>query len=183
MHSAVVDYQWPILPATSRVGELVDATNPATRVVHSRIEQTYRSLRIEPVFVEVARPDELEPAVAEMARRRAEVVNLPDVNWIYANRNWESIVRAASKYRLPVVVDTPNEILEGGALFAYTLSYEELQRRNAAFVDRILRGAKPSDLPIEQPTKFDLEINLQAAKALGITIPQSVLLRAEKVIR
>jgi putative ABC transport system substrate-binding protein len=172
-----------ILPGTQKVGDLEDATNPATRMLHNQFEQAYRSLGIQPIFVEVARPDELEGAVEAMTRQRVQAVNVPDAHWIYANRSWLNIVRAASKHRLPVVVDTPQEILEGGALFAYTLNYDELQRRNAAFVDRILRGAKPSDLPVEQPTKFDLEINLQAAKALGITIPQSVLLRAEKVIR
>jgi putative ABC transport system substrate-binding protein len=172
-----------ILPGTQKVGDLEDATNPATRMLHNQFEQAYRSLGIQPIFVEVARPDELEGAVEAMTRQRVQAVNVPDAHWIYANRSWLNIVRAASKHRLPVVVDTPQEILEGGALFAYTLNYDELQRRNAAFVDRILRGAKPSDPPVEQPTKFDLEINLQAAKALGITIPQSVLLRAEKVIR
>jgi len=92
------------------------------------------------------------------------------------------IMRAALRYGLPTIVDA-DELLEDGGLLSYDFNLAELQHRNAAFIDRILRGANPSDLPVEQPTKFDLGINLRTAKALGITVPQSLLLRADKVIQ
>jgi putative ABC transport system substrate-binding protein len=91
-------------------------------------------------------------------------------------------MHAALRYALPTIVDG-NEILEAGGLLSYDYSLAELQHRDAAFIDRLLRGAKPSDLPIEQPTKFDLGINLRTAKALGITVPPSLLLRADRVIQ
>jgi putative ABC transport system substrate-binding protein len=86
------------------------------------------------------------------------------------------------RYALPTLA-TNKETLEAGALVYYATSQAERDQRYAAFVDRILRGAKPADLPIEQPTKFELGINLKTAKALGMTIPQSLLLRADEVIR
>ena len=92
------------------------------------------------------------------------------------------LMNAASKYALPTLA-TDKEMVEAGVLVVFSISYAELYQRDAAFVDRILRGAKPADLPIEQPTKYELTINLKTAKALGITFPQTLLLRADEVIQ
>jgi putative ABC transport system substrate-binding protein len=91
-------------------------------------------------------------------------------------------MRAALSYALPVIVEG-RELLEAGGLLSYEVSERERTRRVAALLDKILRGAKPADLPIEQPTKFELVINFKTAKALGITVPQSLLVRADEVIQ
>jgi putative ABC transport system substrate-binding protein len=92
------------------------------------------------------------------------------------------VVKLASKARLPAIYGFRLYVDEGG-LMSYGPNYEDMLRRSAGYVDKILKGAKPGDLPIEQPTKFELVVNLKTAKALGITIPQSILLRADEVIR
>ncbi len=92
-----------------------------------------------------------------------------------------AIVRLAAKQRLPLIAEL-RQYAEAGGLMSYGTSYDDLFRRSARYVDRILKGAKPADLPVEQPTKFDLVINMKTAKALGLTIPQSLLLRADQVI-
>ncbi len=92
------------------------------------------------------------------------------------------IVEFAAQHRLPAIYEM-REFADGGGLIAYGPSLADQQRRAAAYIDKILRGAKPAELPVEQPTKFELVINLKTAKALGLTIPQSVLIRADEVIR
>jgi putative ABC transport system substrate-binding protein len=92
------------------------------------------------------------------------------------------IVELAAKNRLPVIYDR-GEFVEDGGLMTYSVSATDLHRRAATFVDKILKGAKPADLPVEQPTKFEFIVNLKAAKQIGLTIPPNVLARANKVIR
>jgi putative ABC transport system substrate-binding protein len=135
---------------------------------------------LQPIIIEVAAAGELENAIAELARRRAQALFVQRDGLFYDNR--VPLLSAALRYALPTLV-TYKLMLEAGALVFYTHSDAEHNQRYAAFVDRILRGAKPADLPIEQPTKFELVINLKIAKALGITIPQTLLLRADEVIQ
>jgi putative ABC transport system substrate-binding protein len=92
------------------------------------------------------------------------------------------LLKLASKVPLPIILWV-KEFAEEGGLMSYAANYRDLFRRSAGYVDRILKGAKPGDLPIEQPTKFELVVNLKTAKALGLTIPQSILLRADEVIQ
>ena len=92
------------------------------------------------------------------------------------------MLKLASKARLPAIFGT-RAFADGGGLMSYGVNYGDQYRRSAAYVDKILKGAKPGDLPIEQPTKLELVVNLKTAKALGITIPESILLRADEVIR
>ena len=103
-----------------------------------------------------------------------------DLNTI-TQTNRQFIALLAASHRLPVIYAS-REFVEAGGLIAYGVSYPDLYRRAATFVDKIFKGAKPADLPIEQPTKFELVINLRAAKAIGLTIPEAFLLRADEVI-
>jgi putative tryptophan/tyrosine transport system substrate-binding protein len=168
-----------LLPTATRVGELV---NRAAHLSLSEDEQVYRSLGMQPIFVDVVAPSELENAVAEVARKGGQALIVQSYALFPNNR--DRIMRAALTHALPTVVDTPY-MLEAGGLLSYAMSLDERGRRTAGFIDKILRGAKPGDLPVEQPTKFELGINLKTAKALGLTVPQSLLLRADpgKVIR
>ena len=169
-----------LLPGLQRVGVMENSTNPYCRAVRKEFEQACRSLGIQPIFVEVAAAGELENAVAEMARRRAQALFVNGEHLFYHNR--VPLMSAARRYALPTLAGS-KEMLQDGALIYYANSDAEQDQRVAAFIDRILRGAKPADLPIEQPTKFELGFNLKTAKALGITIPPSLLLRADEVIQ
>jgi putative ABC transport system substrate-binding protein len=171
-----------LLPDLRRVGVLENSTNPYYRAVRNDFEQACRSIGIEPIFVEVAAASELENAIGEMAHRRAQALFVLRDNLLNDNRIL--LMNAVLRYRLPTIVsDIQRGMLEAGALISYAHTHEEEYQRNAAFIDRILRGAKPADLPIEQPTKFELIVNLKAARALGITVPQTLLLRADEVIQ
>jgi putative ABC transport system substrate-binding protein len=169
-----------LLPAVQRVGALENSTNPYYRAAREDFEQACRSLDVQPIIIEVAKVGELENAIAEMARRRAHALFVPADSIFNANR--VPIMIAALRYALPTIV-VGRDMLEAGALVSYAHTDAEQNRRYAGFVDRILRGAKPADLPVEQPTRFELGINLKTAKALGITIPQALLLRADEVIQ
>ena len=163
-----------------RIGVLENATNPHWRAVRKEFEQVCRSLGLQPIIIEVAAAGELENAIAELARRRAQALFVQGDNLFFANR--VPIMSAALRHGLPTI-GTGREMLEAGALVSYAHTDAEQNRRYAGFVDRILHGAKPADLPIEQPTQFELGINLKTAKAFGVTIPQSLLLRADEVIQ
>jgi putative ABC transport system substrate-binding protein len=167
------------LPDLQRVGVLQNSTNPYFLAARKEFEQACRSLGMQPMFIEVAAAADLETAIAEMARRRAQALFVPPDSLFNTNR--VPIITAALKYALPTI-GPGREWLEAGALLSYAPSDAERYQRYAAFVDRILRGAKPADLPIEQPTKFELGFNLKTAKALAIKIPQSLLQRADEVI-
>ena len=126
------------------------------------------------------RAEDLEGAFAAMARWMAEALYV-DLNPRSGNMG-QAIVDLAARQRLPAVYES-KYFVDAGGLIAYGASVPDLYRRAAGYVDRIFKGAKPADLPVEQPTKFELVINLKTAKALGLTIPQSMLLRADEVIQ
>jgi putative ABC transport system substrate-binding protein len=160
------------------VARLDTSTNLGYRAIRGELEQGYRSLGLDPLFVEVSRPDELDNAISEIARRRAQALVVGGANMMYDNR--VAIVRTALQYALPAVGGKVH--LDAGAVMSHQPNYAELRLRVAAFIDRILRGANPADLPIERPTRFEVGLNLRTAKALGVVIPQSMLLRADYVI-
>src|SRR5437762_1834891 len=139
-----------------------------------------RSVDVQPVLLDVRTAEELEPAFATASRQRADGLVVGQDGLFQANR--KLIAELAAKHRLPAIYRSM-ESIEAGGLMAYGPNYPDLYRRAATYVDKILKGAKPGDLPIEQPTKFELIIDLKAAKALGLTIPQSLLLRADEVIQ
>jgi putative ABC transport system substrate-binding protein len=127
----------------------------------------------------VQKPRELEAAFLAMKRAHTDAVIFGENTLFMADRR--HIADLALSHRLPMMV-AAKEYAEAGGLLSYGTDYLDLFRRSASYVDKILKGAKPADLPIEQPTKFDLVINLKTAKALGLTIPQSLLQRADQVI-
>ena len=169
-----------LLPDLQRVGVLETQYNRIARGERKELEQACRSLGLQPIIIGVAAADELEKAIAEMVRRRVQALYVQPEDLFIDNR--VLLMSAALRYKLPTMA-ADKELVDAGALVVFTNSYAEQDQRWAAFVDRILRGAKPADLPIEQPTKFELTINLKTAKALGITVPQTLLLRADEVIQ
>jgi putative ABC transport system substrate-binding protein len=169
-----------LLPTAQRVGVLVDSTNPDTEIMRQERERLFRSFGMQPIIVEVAAASELENAVAEVARRRAQALMVGLGHIFYSNR--AALARAALRHALPTIVAW-RDYVEAGGLLSLNHDSAENDRIFAYFVDKILRGAKPADLPVQQPTKFVLSINLKTAKVLGLTIPQSLLLRADEVIQ
>jgi putative ABC transport system substrate-binding protein len=142
------------------------------------METAARSLKVELQTFAARGPNELEGAFSTMAKGRVDAV-VVTTDPLF-NANVRAIADLASRKRLPSVGITA--FAEAGGTIGYGLNFPAMSRRAAYFVDKILKGAKPADLPVEQPTKFDLVINLKTAKALGLTIPQSLLLRADQVI-
>jgi len=169
-----------LLPTAQRIGVLADPSNRHTKVMREDRERALRSLGMEPIVVEIAADSELENAVAEVARRGARALTILGSYMFYVNR--VLIMRAALRHALPTIVSS-SEYVEAGGLLSLSHDSAENDRIFAYFVDKILRGAKPADLPVQQPSRFWLLINLKTAKALGLTIPQSMLLRANEVIQ
>ncbi len=168
-----------LLPTAQRVAVLIDPTNPYNEIAREERERVYRSLGVQPIFVGAAAASELENAVSEAARRRAQALIVPVDNLFWASR--VLLMRTALEHRLPTIVGN-RDILEAGGLLSLAIDEAEQNRALAYFVDKILRGAKPADLPVQQPSKLLVSVNLKTAKALGFTIPQSLLLRADEVI-
>ncbi len=168
------------IPRLTRVAVL---WNPATPYHPKAIEELNAAaplLSIEVSFVGVRTPEEIGPAFSAMTRARAEALYV--IGDPFFASHGTTLLKLASKARLPVI-SVSRQFAAAGALMSYGPNYGDLFRRSAGYVDKILKGAKPGDLPIEQPTKFELVVNLKTAKALGLTIPESILLRADEVIR
>ena len=168
-----------LLPEARRVGELVVPANPIELAARSDYERAYRALGMQPIFREVAKASELEDAVDELARRGAQALHVSAEPLL--DTNVPKIVSAAQRHLLPVMVEG-SDVLEAGGLISYVPDQVELDHQVVLIIDKILRGAKPADLPVQQPRKFELGINLKVAKALGVKVPPSLLSRADKVI-
>ena len=168
-----------VLGPVRQIAAVWVAGNPNGELPFAETEAAGRSLGINVHPLKLGSVDDLEPMIRSAAGRVRAVVQLSDV-LLWNNR--AAVVRVAASYRLPAIYEA-REFCEAGGLMSYGLSLPESFRRAAGYVDRILKGAKPADLPVEQPTKFELVINLKTAKALGVTIPQSLLLRADQVIQ
>jgi len=168
------------IPRVARVAVLWNPDTPFHTKAVEDLKAAAPSLAIELSFVSARTPEEFGPAFSAMSRAHAEALYvLPDAFFV---SHRATLLKLASKARLPVISVT-RQFADAGALMSYGPNFGDLFRRSAGYVDKILKGAKPADLPIEQPTKFELVVNLKTAKALGITIPQSILLRADEVIR
>jgi putative ABC transport system substrate-binding protein len=167
------------IPNASRVAILANPADSSFALQVRDVEATARSLHIRVQNVEARGPEELDSAFAAMARERAEALLVTGSSTFLAHR--VRLAELAIKGRLPTMLSF-RESVEAGGLMAYAVNMADFVGRAAVYVDKILKGAKPADLPIEQPTRFELVINLKTANALGITIPQSLLLRANDVI-
>ena len=167
------------LPGVSRVAVLWNAANPGNVLQIGETKVAAQTLGLRLQSVEVRGPEDFQGAFAAMTRGRPEaLVSLADpLIFTYQTQ----IVDFAAKSRLPAMHPF-RESVEAGGLMAYSVNIPDMFRRAATYVDKILRGAKPGDLPIEQPTKFEFVINIKTAQALGLTIPQSLLLRADQVV-
>jgi ABC-type uncharacterized transport system substrate-binding protein len=168
-----------LIPKVSRVAVLWNPGNPSNEPQLREAEVAARTLRVRLQPLEARGANDLDRAFAAMTRERAGAV-IVLVEGVFVDSRTQ-IARLAEQARLPAVYGL-REHAEAGGLMFYGASPADLNRRAAAFVDRILKGAKPADLPVEQPTKFELVINLKTAKALGLTIPQTLILRADQVI-
>jgi len=169
------------VPGISRVGVLWVAGSPASTSAFKEYEAAARGLKIPLQSLEVSGPNpDLEGAFREADKRRVSA--LITLGATLLNRYPKRIADLAVKNRLPSMYEA-SQYVEAGGLISYAANEAESFRRAAVYVDKILKGAKPADLPVEQPTKFELLINLKTAKALGLTIPQTVLYRADKVIK
>jgi putative ABC transport system substrate-binding protein len=167
------------LPKTSRVAVLWNPTNPSNAPQIKGLQGAARTLRMQLQLLEVSGPQDLEGAFRAATRERAGALMVLDDLFIFTQRS--RIIALAARSRLPAIYGWP-AFPQSGGLMSYSPDFQDMGRRAAVFVDKILKGTKPADLPVEQPTKFELVINRGAAKALDLTIPSSLLLRADRVI-
>jgi putative ABC transport system substrate-binding protein len=169
-----------IVPKLSRVAVLGDSTFPGNVEALRETELAAEVLAVQLHYLNVQAYKDIETAFREASRGRADAVLV--MTGPVANSHRKEIADLAVKYRLPAIFHQ-SEYVEDGGLIAYGVSSNDLYRRAATYVDKILKGAKPAELPVEQPTKFELTINLKAANQIGLTIPPNVLARADKVIK
>ena len=168
-----------IVPHLARVAFLFNMSNPVFQIQWREAELAARSVGLRPQLLDVRTARDLEPAFDAAATRRADgvIVGVDALTQQHRAR----IVKALGARHLPGI-SREREFVDAGGLMSYGIHYADLYRRAARYVDKILKGSKPADLPGEQPTTFELVINLRTAKALGLAIPQSLLLRADQVI-
>jgi len=169
-----------IIPKLTRVAVLWNPQDPSSAQTWKESRFAGRELGLELHSMEVSSVDKLEGAFKEAVKARSAALAVTSSPFI--NSNEKRITDLAAKYRLPAIFDR-GEFVASGGLMSYAPDPAETYRRVAAIVDKILKGAKPADIPVEQPTKFELQINLKTAKDLGLTIPPTVLMRAQKVIK
>jgi putative ABC transport system substrate-binding protein len=168
------------VPGLSRVSFLWNPDARGAVLDYKETESAARSLRLALQSIEVTRAEDLDRAFAAITEQHSQALIVQGPNPIvYTNQG--RIVSFAQRTRLPVMYPV-REYVDAGGLMSYGSSQTDLFRRVATYVDKIIKGAKPADLPVEQPTKFELVINLRTAKALGLAIPQTLLLRADRVI-
>ena len=166
-----------LVPRAMRVGALFNMSNPALPPQWREVEMAARSLRLEPLLLDVRRLEDLPLAFDSAARQRVDAMIVGFDTVTQASQH--VIVELAARRRLPAIYASMEFV---GGLAVYGVSYPEMYRQAASFAHKIFRGAKPADLPVEEPTKVELVINLRTAKALGLAVPQSVLFRADQVI-
>jgi len=169
-----------IAPKLSRVAVLGDVTRPGTPQALKEINVAADAFRVQLQYLEIRDPKDIETAFRAASKERADAVLVLGSAVFLSQRR--QIADLAAKGRLPAIYPR-QEYVEDGGLMSYSASVTDLFRRAATYVDKILKGAKPADLPIEQPKKFELIINIKAAKQIGLTIPPNVLARADKVIK
>ena len=166
------------LPRTKRVAVLLNSDNPINGPVLQAMERTAKSLKVELQLFEVRGPNDFNGAFSVMPKKRIDAVIVQEDPIFIVNA--KEVADLAAKHRLPSAGF--KEFAEAGGMIGYGVNFLDLYRRAAYFVDKILKGAKPGDIPIERATRFELVVNMKTAKALGIKLPNSILLRPDKVI-
>jgi putative tryptophan/tyrosine transport system substrate-binding protein len=170
-----------VIPRISRVAVFVTSTVRDPAQVSKEVEIAAQALKVKLQYLDVLTPADFETAFREAIKGRAEGVLMEVAGPVYIPHR-KKTPELAAKSRLPVMYRRPQDVEAGGLMF-YGVSITDLDRRAATYVDKILKGRKPADLPVEQPTKFEFMINLKAAKQIGLTIPPNVLVRADRVIK
>ena len=168
------------IPGISRVGVIWNPENPSSVSAFKETQDAVQGLAMQLQSLEVRGPNDFEGAFQAAAKRQARALSVVSDSLMFSNR--KRLLDLAAKHRLPTM-HTQSLWVEAGGLISYGTSLPDLWRRAATYIDKILKGAKPADLPVEQPTKFELVINLKTAKQIGLTIPPNVLARADKVIK
>jgi putative ABC transport system substrate-binding protein len=181
---SVISAKWiqllvELVPAAKRIAFLGPTSNQAIQANFRSMQATARSLGITVQLLDASSPEAIASAFETMAAQKFDGFMVAAVGQLLASR--QQIVELAARHRLPAIY-AREEFVEAGGLLSFGISVVERFRGAAEVVDRILRGAKPAEMPVEQPTKFELVINLKTARALGLKIPQSILLRADRVI-
>jgi putative ABC transport system substrate-binding protein len=168
-----------IVPGLERISVLVDMSNASEPPQWIQAQKAAQSLGLQSQLFDIRKREDLEPAFEMASKQRGNglVLSIDTVT----QANSQTIVNLAAQHRLPTIYAS-KEFADFGGLIAFGVSYPDLYRRAAIYVDKILKGTMPADLPIEQPTKFELIINLRAAKALGLGIPPTLIVRADEVI-
>jgi len=166
------------VPSSSRFA--VVGTPGSTPEIRRELQTAAQQGRVTLSFIEIKSPDDFDPALARAKKDGVRGIVAPLGAFTYAHR--AQLVQLALKHRLPGIYWV-RDYVEAGGLMSYGANFGDVGQRAAYFVDRILKGTKPADLPVEQPTKFELVINLRTAKALGLTIPQTLLQRADEIIQ
>ncbi len=168
------------VPRAKRMAILVNESSPSHRAYWSTAQSACAAFKLTPFSVAAKTPSDLPAAVAQIARERAQaIIVVLDGMFLSERKQLEELIRPTN---LPSAYAFREHAIVGG-LLSYAADLTRAWRYSATFVDKILKGAKPADLPVEQPTKFELVINLKTAKALGIVVPNAVLQRADEVIR
>jgi putative tryptophan/tyrosine transport system substrate-binding protein len=170
-----------ILPSLSRAAVFGTSTQPGNSQMLKEVELAAAALAVKLQYVDVLSPEDIESAFRATVKGRAHAVLMIVASSVVGDHR-QKIVDLAVKSRLPAIYPFSSYV-EAGGLMSYSVNITDLDRRAATFVDKILKGTKPADLPVEQPKKFEFIINLKAAKQIGLTIPPNVLARADKVIR
>jgi putative ABC transport system substrate-binding protein len=168
-----------LVPRVARVAFLTNMGNPSEQFNWQQIERAARVLGIRPQLLDVRKPEDFERTFNDASEQRIDALVVALDGLLSQNR--QIIVDLAAKHRLPAVYGSSEFIIAGG-LAAYGPNYSDLYLRAANYVDKILKGTRPADLPVELPTKFQLVINLKTSKSLGLTIPPTILARADEVI-
>jgi putative ABC transport system substrate-binding protein len=167
------------IPRVSRVAFLWNPNNPSHLAYLDEWRAVAPTMGVEPLFVELGRPDQLEPAFADMMRKGPDALSMTADPFHLSHVGW--IIDFVATNRLPTMYVVKENAVAGG-LISYGPSLTDLYRRAAEYVHKILQGTKPADLPVEQPVKFELAINLKSATALGLTVPPTLLATADDVI-
>src|SRR5262245_9819292 len=171
-----------IIPKLSRVAFFGTSSNPGNAEALKETELAAGAFGVKLQYVDVLSPKDIDAAFRAAVKGQSNAVLWQVQGSVYGSRRLE-IAELAVKNRVPVIYYNRIDVEPGGGLMSYGVSLPDLDRRAATYVDKILKGTKPADLPVEQPTKFEFVINLKAAKQIGLTIPPNVLARADKVIR